>query len=347
MSLKFINRIPAFITLLALAALSYSQVPTIERDALIAFYISTNGAKWSDDTGWLGVPGTECNWKGIKCTERSSAQVGLELLELRSVMDLDLSKNALTGVLPSELGNLVSLSYLQLRANILRGSIPKELGKLTKLTSIDLSGNILSGGIPLELGNLINLTYLNLADNSLSGSIPVEVSSLPQLINTHYFGNTLVGVKVAMSTAAQYPYTPTAEWPTPYFGVTPDSKLGLVFNNIGFFSPGDAAIYSCTRLSADGLASSANGISQFDIGLKVVSLADATVQITKSREFNAIGALNEEAQFPDCSGIFETTTGLYTDIIQVNTSVFETVWHLIDSTKLILKLLSSKELTAN
>ncbi len=347
MSLKSIIRIPAFITLLALAALSYSQVPTIERDALIALYNSTNGAKWSDDTGWLGVPGTECNWRGIKCTERNSAQVGLELLELRSVKDIDLSDNSLTGILPSELGNLASLSYLQLVGNVLSGSIPKELGKLTKLIKIDLSSNILNGGIPLELGNLINLTYLNLANNSLSGSVPIEVSSLPQLINTHYFGNALVGVEIVISAAELDFYTPTAEWPTPYFGVTPDPNLELAFNNIGVFNSSDAAIHSCTKLSTDGLTISSNGISQFDIGLDVLSLSDGTIQIIKSREFNKTGALNEEAQFPDCSGIFETTTGLYTDIIQVNDSAFQTVWNLIDSIKLIFKLVSAEELTAN
>jgi len=142
-------------------------------------------------------------------------------------------------------------------------------------------------------------------------------------------------------------YTPTKEWPSPYNGVTPDTSLGLAFNNIGIFNSSDATIYACLRLFANGLASSSNGISQFDIGLKVVSLADATVQIVKSREFNTIGALNEKVQAPDCSGIFETTTSLYTDIIQANSSVLETVWSLIDPTNLILKLISSKELTAN
>jgi hypothetical protein len=57
--------------------------------------------------------------------------------------------------------------------------------------------------------------------------------------------------------------------------------------------------------------------------LKVASLSKVTVQITKLREFNAIGALNENGQIPDCSGIFETTTGVYTDIIQTDTSVLE------------------------
>jgi hypothetical protein len=81
--------------------------------------------------------------------------------------------------------------------------------------------------------------------------------------------------------------------------------------------------------------------------LKVVSLSEATVQITKSREFNTIGALNEKAQAPDCSSIFETTTEVYTDIIQTDTSVLETTWNLIDPTNLILKLDSFRELTAN
>ena len=81
--------------------------------------------------------------------------------------------------------------------------------------------------------------------------------------------------------------------------------------------------------------------------LGVVSLSEVTVQITKFREFNAISALNESARTPDCSGIFETTTGLYTGIIQTDTSVLETTWNLIDPTNLILKLDSFKELTAN
>jgi hypothetical protein len=83
------------------------------------------------------------------------------------------------------------------------------------------------------------------------------------------------------------------------------------------------------------------------MGLKVASLSEATVQITKSREFNTIDALNEKAQAPDCSGIFETTTGVYTDIIQTDTSVLETTWNLIDPTNLILKLDSFRELTTN
>jgi hypothetical protein len=139
----------------------------------------------------------------------------------------------------------------------------------------------------------------------------------------------------------------TDERPSPYNGVTPDSSLGLAFNNIGVFSASDSLIYACLRIFTDGLPGSVNGVSEFDIGLTVVSLDEATVQITQYREFNAIGALNENVELPDCSGKFETMTSVYTDIIEVGDSVLDTTWILIDSTNLILKLSSYKELTAN
>ena len=148
-------------------------------------------------------------------------------------------------------------------------------------------------------------------------------------------------------TVASPAHEPTEEWAAPFNGVTPDLSYGLDFNNVGVLNSADATIYVCLRLFTDGLPSSVNGISQFDMGLEVVSLSEATVQITKFREFNTIGALNENAETPDCSGIFETTTGIYTDIIVAGDSVLDTTWSLIDPTNLILKLDSFKELTAN
>ena len=139
-------------------------------------------------------------------------------------------------------------------------------------------------------------------------------------------------------------YTKTDEWPLPYNGVTPDSSLGLEFNNIGTLNPSDSTIYTCMRLFTDGLASSFNSIAQFDIGLKVVSLSEATVQITKFREFNVIGAYNENAEIPDCGGKFETTTGVYTDMIYTGVDTLRTTFRLIDPVELILKLESYETL---
>ena len=218
-----------------------------------------------------------------------------------------------------------SVVKITLHDNALSGSIPSELGKLINLTHLFLNDNSLSGSIPVELGNLTKLTLLFLGDNFLTGPLPQWLSDMgiANLIVTDAFG-----------------------WPSPYNGVTPDSSLGLAFNNIGVFSASDSIIYTCLRIFTDGLPGSAGGISEFDIGLTVVSLDEATVQITKYREFNTIGALNENVELPDCSGKFETTTSVYTDIIEVGDSVLDTTWSLIDPTNLILKLSSYQELTA-
>ena len=152
---------------------------------------------------------------------------------------------------------------------------------------------------------------------------------------------------------------PTDGWPSPYNGVTPDSSLGLAFNNIGIYDTAGSTIYTCLRGFMFGLPGSASGIGEFDIGLKIVSLDEGTVQIAKHREFNVIGALNENVELPDCSGKFETTTGVYTDIIETKfyanifgnllptLRTFSMTFDLIDPVRMILKLRSYQELTAN
>jgi len=163
----------------------------------------------------------------------------------------------------------------------------------------------------------------------------------------------------ATITVATPTYTVTDEWPSPYNGVTPDSSLGLAFNNIGSYDMTGSTIYTCLRVFTDGLPGSVDGIGEFDIGFTIVSLDEGTVQVTKFREFNVIGALNENVELPDCSGKFETTTGVFTDTIETKSYLnflgnllptlrtFETTFNLVDPDNLILKLSSYQELTAD
>jgi hypothetical protein len=168
------------------------------------------------------------------------------------------------------------------------------------------------------------------------------------------------GISTASATiTVREHYVPTEEWPSPYNGVTPDSSLGLDYNNIGTYNTDDSLIYTCLRVFTDGLPGSVNGIGQFDIGLAVVSSEQGTVQVTGYREFNVIGALNENVELPDCSGKFETTTAVYTDTIETKWYVnllgnllpviktYNMTFDLIDGDNLILKLSSYQELTAD
>jgi len=168
-------------------------IPTAERDALIAFYTSTNGAGWSNKTNWLGAVGTECTWHGVVCdgtpnvlqlsmvSNGLSGSIPPDLEDLSSLTDLDLNDNQLSGSIPVELKNLANLVYLNLSFNLLDGSIPPGLGNLSNLTYLNFRGNQLSESIPPDLGDLSNLTFLSMGANQFTGSVPPELGSLSNL----------------------------------------------------------------------------------------------------------------------------------------------------------------------
>ena len=163
-------RSSVLVAVLVLIPMSYAdaQIPQVERDALIALYNSTDGANWSDNTGWLGAVGTECTWEGVTCG-------GGHVEEVRMWF------NQLSGSIPPELGSLSNLVDLSMRGNQLSGSIPPELGNLSSVWYLSLLSNQLSGSIPPELANLSSLGYLLLSSNQLSGSIPADLEDLSAL----------------------------------------------------------------------------------------------------------------------------------------------------------------------
>ncbi|KAL5856780.1 hypothetical protein ACOSQ3_004238 [Xanthoceras sorbifolium] len=78
---------------------------------------------------------------------------------------VDLSRNHLTGEIPSTMRGLQNLQNLSLRYNSLQGSIPESFGRLISLEFLDLSNNNLSGVIPKSLEALSYLKYHNLSFN--------------------------------------------------------------------------------------------------------------------------------------------------------------------------------------
>ena len=79
--------------------------------------------------------------------------------------------NKLTGLLPSELGQLPRLKILDVSINNLTGAIPSTFGNLSTLTILIIARNQISGEIPNELGCLHNLVMFELSDNQLSGEL--------------------------------------------------------------------------------------------------------------------------------------------------------------------------------
>jgi hypothetical protein len=204
-----------------------TEIPQSECEALVAFYISTEGDNWINNTGWLQTS-TPCTWYGLTCNDDHvshlhfygnglSGHLPQELGDLTELVELwlvghslagpipfwltnlnrlgvlVLVRNGLTGPLPSDMGKLTTLRVLDLGRNQLIGPIPPQLGNLTALADLRLNDNQLDGPIPPELGNLTQLVFLSLENNQLSGSIPPSLGQLTNLCDLDLSNNQLTG----------------------------------------------------------------------------------------------------------------------------------------------------------
>ncbi len=114
-----------------------------ERDALIALYKATDGDHWTNRAGWLGPPGTECQWHGVFCVPAENGRW--------SVFDLGLFDNHLAGEIPPAIGQLKHLEKIDLGQNQLRGGVPDAMAEMKHLKSLVLLRNALSGMLPDSL----------------------------------------------------------------------------------------------------------------------------------------------------------------------------------------------------
>ena len=87
---------------------------------------------------------------------------------------LEIRGTAVSGTIPSILGQLSLLKILLLDYNALTGSIPSELALLTELEEFVADGNELEGSMPTGFAGTDweNLELLRIADTLVSGTIP-------------------------------------------------------------------------------------------------------------------------------------------------------------------------------
>ena len=103
-----------------LASLGLDDCPVdtsdpVDRAALVAFYESTGGPNWTDNTGWLsGAPVKD--WEGVTTDENGR------------VIQIVLPVHNLSGTLPLDFGLLTELNTLQLSGNSLTGELPPTSG---------------------------------------------------------------------------------------------------------------------------------------------------------------------------------------------------------------------------
>ncbi|KAJ3339547.1 hypothetical protein HDU93_008078 [Gonapodya sp. JEL0774] len=178
----FTGPVPSTTNFPALVAYSmYSNgftgaIPSLSSNPLlISFNVNNNSM-----TGSLPDPGgcPKLTYYGAQRNSGVTGSIPPGLFTLSNLKTIALSRDSLSGPLPSGLGDMTQLVTLWLDGNTgLNGPIP-DLSKLTKLTSLDLSNTSLSGGILLASnvgGDFCSLANTNLC--LVGGSISTIPSS--------------------------------------------------------------------------------------------------------------------------------------------------------------------------
>jgi Leucine-rich repeat (LRR) protein len=199
----FLNKRLLSLMLTFFAISAVAQVPATQKQALIDFYNSTNGANWYDDSNWLTGDSCANQWYGVTCDNSDN------------ITKLLVPYNNLEGVVPASIADLTFLEELNLSYAYLQSPTP-EIGQLSQLKFIDLSFSyfgVTSNGefpgwvldltqlekliltdayifdeIPQGLGALTQLRELNLSNNEFSGEIPVTLSQLSELRSLYLYG---------------------------------------------------------------------------------------------------------------------------------------------------------------
>ncbi|KAL7169698.1 hypothetical protein ACSBR2_034683 [Camellia fascicularis] len=109
------------------------------------------------------------------------------------LQSLTVSGNQISGNIPVDFGNLVSLNAVDMSYNRLTGTIPTSIGKLHKIQELGFGKNKLSGEIPSSIGNWTLANQLWLEENDFQGNIPSSLGNCIDLILLHLYGNNLSG----------------------------------------------------------------------------------------------------------------------------------------------------------
>ncbi|CAM0906586.1 unnamed protein product [Alopecurus aequalis] len=114
---------------------------------------------------------------------------------------VQLSRNLLSGEIPSRIGAMQNISLLHLDSNLLTGQLPPEISRLP-LVMLNVSRNNISGPIPSEIGDIMCLERMDLSFNNFSGELPTSLFKLTELVMFNASYNPLLSGNV--STTGQF-----------------------------------------------------------------------------------------------------------------------------------------------
>ncbi|MCD7463669.1 hypothetical protein HAX54_051110 [Datura stramonium] len=122
--------------------------------------------------GSLPIPANSTRYFFIS-KNNLSGEIPSSVCNLLSLWILDLARNNLSGAIPQCLGNIRGLEILDIHYNNLSGTLPITFEIGSSFRSLNLHGNELEGKIPRSLANCEELQVLDLGYNNLNDTFPV------------------------------------------------------------------------------------------------------------------------------------------------------------------------------
>jgi len=150
-----------------------------------------------DETPCINTP----HWHGVKCNEDYTiseldfswskitdyhgelmeVEIPQEITFFKKLKKFTVERNALTGTIPTDIGNLVDLYEFNVSSNKMTGSLPESFYNLEKLRYVSLANNMFRGQLTNEVAGLEDLVAMNLYNNKFYGTLPYELGNLQNL----------------------------------------------------------------------------------------------------------------------------------------------------------------------
>jgi hypothetical protein len=126
-----------------------------------------------------------------------------------------------------------------------------------------------------------------------------------------------------------------------YNGVAVDPRYNLEVNQVGLIIIDRARLHSCVRIFENSLPAEVAGINKIDVTFNILSLDTGAIQIVSTRPFSDQSSVVTQAA--ECSGRFETTTGIYRDYIKLGAQLFDVSFRLVSGDTLEFSLVDVQE----
>ncbi|CAL0302207.1 unnamed protein product [Lupinus luteus] len=213
--------------------------------------------------------------------------------------------NFLSGTLPSDIFDTVSLKEISLPRNKLYGSIGDGIVGLTNLTVLELDSNNFTGPIPLDIGKLSKLEQLLLHVNNLTGTLPLSLMNCTNLVVLNLRVNSFEGNLSALNLSRLVKLTTLDLGDNRFAGVFPSTIYGckslkavrLAFNKLeGQISHDILGLESLSFLSI-----STNKLSNVTGALRILmGLKNLTTLMLSKNFFNEV--IPNDANMVDSEG---------------------------------------------